>query len=177
MAEIETARLRLRTWREDDLEALHRLNCDERVYRYLHGPSTRDESEAQLERYLRHWRDHGFGLWAIEVKGRTGLVGRAGLSFHRLWPADPELGWMLDPEVWGRGYATEAGAAGLRQGFETLGAERIVSIIHPKNEASFRVAERLSLSRWREVDWDDRGIRLQVLALRRADWSPLQSSG
>ena len=108
---------------------------------------------------------------------RTGLIGRAGLSFHRLWPTDPELGWMLDPEVWGRGYATEAGAAGLRQGFETLDAERIVSIIHPQNEASFRVAGRLSLSRWREVDWDDTGIRLQILALRRADWSPLQSSG
>ena len=84
---------------------------------------------------------------------------------------------MLAPDVWGRGYATEAGAAGLRHGVQTLGCARIVSIIHPENEASFRVARRLSLTPWREVAWDESGIMLQVLAIRSSDWSPLQSPG
>ena len=83
---------------------------------------------------------------------------------------------MLDPAVWGRGYATEAGAAGLRYGFETLGFERIVSIVHPENEASFRVARRLSIVPWREVAWDDTGIMLAVWAIERAEWWRLQSS-
>jgi RimJ/RimL family protein N-acetyltransferase len=170
--------LRLRSWRDDDLETMYRLNGDERVYRYLLGrPLTREESESQLERYRRHWHEHGFGLWALEEKVSGRLVGRAGLSYHRLWPADPELGWMLAPAVWGRGYATEAGAAGLRHGFETLGFERIVSIIHPENEASFRVAGRLSITPWGDVAWDESGIMLQVLAIRSSDWSHLQSPG
>ncbi len=138
---------------------------------------SRAETEAQLARYRTHWEEHGFGLWALEERASGRLVGRAGLSWHRLWPSEPELGWMLDPDVWGRGYATEAGAASLQHGFEALGFERIVSIIHPGNEASFRVARRLSLTPWRQVAWDDSGITLEVHALRSSDWSHLQSSG
>ncbi len=84
---------------------------------------------------------------------------------------------MLAPDVWGRGYATEAGAAGLRHGFETLGFARIVSIVHPENAASVRVAGRLWITPWREVAWDESGIMLQVLAIRSSDWSHLQSPG
>jgi RimJ/RimL family protein N-acetyltransferase len=165
-------------WRDEDRATLHRLNTDERVYRYTAGrPFTPAETEAQLARYRAHWDEHGFGLWGLEEKSSGRLVGRAGLQYHRLWPSDPELGWALDPDVWGRGYATEAGAAGLQYGFETLRAGRIVSIIHPENEASFRVAGRLSLAPWRELAWDDTGILLQVHAIRRSDWSRLQSSG
>ncbi|MBA2462148.1 MAG: GNAT family N-acetyltransferase [Actinobacteria bacterium] len=160
------------------MKTLHRLNCDERVYRYLLGrPITREESEAQLERYRRHWEEHDFGLWSLEEKAGGRLVGGAGLSYHRLWRSDPELGWMLDPDVWGRGYATEAGAAALRHGFEELGFDRVVSIIHPENEPSFRVARRLAIASWREVAWDDTGITLQVYAVRRSEWSRLQSPG
>ena len=151
---------------------MHRLNGDERVYRYMSGlPLTRGESEAQLERYRCHWDEHGFGLWALEEKSSGLLVGRSGLSFHRLWPADPELGWMLDPDVWGRGYATEAGAAALHHAFARLALERVVSIIHPENVTSFRVAERLGIAPWREVDLDDTGIALQVWSTSRAQWS------
>ncbi len=84
---------------------------------------------------------------------------------------------MLDPAVWGRGYATEAGTAALQHAFATLAFERVVSIIHPQNEPSFRVARRLSMKPFGEVAWDDTGITLQVLALRRAQWSRLQSPG
>ena len=77
---------------------------------------------------------------------------------------------MLDPEVWGRGYATETGAACLPPLFAEHGFERIVSIVHPENERSIRVQERLGFSRWREVFWDRRALMLQVRSLRRAEW-------
>ncbi len=128
-------------------------------------------SEAQLERFRRHWDEHGFGLWALEEKSSGLLVGRSGLSLHRLWPAEPELGWMLDPCVRGQGYATEAGAAALHHAFGRLALERVVSIIHPENVSSFSVAERLRIAPWREVDLDDTGIALQVWSTSRAQWS------
>ena len=141
---------------------------DERVYRYTAGRRlARDETEAQLARYMGHWDEHGFGLWALEERESGRLVGRAGLSWHRLWPSEPELGWMLDPDVWGRGYATEAGGAALGYGFAALGFDRVVSIVHPDNEPSFRVARRLGMRPWRDVAWDDTGITLAVWAVER----------
>jgi len=77
---------------------------------------------------------------------------------------------MLDPEVWGRGYATEAGAACLPPLFEAHGFERVVSIVHPENERSIRVQDRLGFRDWREVFWDRRAIMLQVRSLTRAEW-------
>jgi RimJ/RimL family protein N-acetyltransferase len=77
---------------------------------------------------------------------------------------------MLAPEVWGRGYATEAGAACLPPLFEEHGFERVVSIVQPENERSLRVQDRLGFRDWREVLWDETGISLKVRALTRAEW-------
>jgi RimJ/RimL family protein N-acetyltransferase len=63
-----------------------------------------------------------------------------------------EIGWRLDPDYWGRGLATEAAAAVLRDGFERLGFSRLISIIYRENVASRRVAEKIGLRLWREVE-------------------------
>ncbi len=146
---LETRRLRLREWRDEDVDVLVRLNADPRVVRYLTPggrPMSRAETEVQLQCFRIHWREHGFGIWAAEERQTGRVVGRIGLSYHRLWPGEPELGWKLDPAVWGRGYATEGGTAGLTYAFETLRVARVVSIIHPENEPSIRVAKRLGFS-------------------------------
>jgi RimJ/RimL family protein N-acetyltransferase len=153
------------------VEALHALNQDARVYRYLAGYAfSRERSEAQFARFREHWERHGFGIFALEEAATGRFVGRCGPAFHRLWPEDPELGWMLDPAVWGRGYATEAGAACLQPLFEEHGFDRVVSIVHPENERSIRVQQRLGFEPWREVLWADVGITLQVRSLTRAEW-------
>jgi RimJ/RimL family protein N-acetyltransferase len=77
---------------------------------------------------------------------------------------------MLDPEVWGRGYATEAGGACLPPMFEEHGFERVVSIVRPENARSIAVQERLGFEPWREVLWEEVGIMLQVRSLTRAEW-------
>jgi RimJ/RimL family protein N-acetyltransferase len=76
---LETERLRLRPFRPDDIDALARWNADPRVMRYL-----------------AHWDRHGFGLWIAEDRATGEPVGRVGLSHHRTWPNDPEVGWALD---------------------------------------------------------------------------------
>ena len=180
MTELETARLRLRPWRDDDLDEIARMNADPRVTRWLTptgAPISREETAAQLARFRAHWEQHGFGLWAVEERTTGALVGLIGIQYHRLWPADPELGWKLDPAVWGRGYATEGGAAALRHAFETLGRKRVVSIIHPENAPSIRVAERLGFAPADRVHWPDGGIDLAVYAVGREGAPSLQSAG
>lgn len=142
--ELETTRLRLRGWRKDDLEHLARLNADPLVMRHMgRGPMSIEETRTQLERFHEHWETHGFGLWAVEDRKAGTFIGRLGLNYHAVWPDDPEVGWFLDPRIWGQGLATEGGEAAVRYSFETLGADRLVSICLPENTASRRVMQKL----------------------------------
>jgi RimJ/RimL family protein N-acetyltransferase len=140
---IETDRLILRRFTDDDRDAVARWNADPDYSRHLAGVLTREESDAAVDRWLRHWEEHGFGLLAVEWKETGELVGRTGPQFHRYWPDDPEVGWALDPAWWGRGIATEAGAACVAWGFGPLGYERLVSITTEANVASRNVMARL----------------------------------
>jgi RimJ/RimL family protein N-acetyltransferase len=158
--ELETARLLLRPWREEDLDAYARICADPEVMRYMSGTMTRDQAAQQLERWIRHWEERGFGLWAVEEKATRVFIGRIGLLYHDDWPEDEhktEVGWLLDRSYWGRGLATEGALASLRYGFEDLGLERIISITKPANLASRRVMEKVGLTyrgetRWRDID-------------------------
>ena len=103
---IETERLTLRRFRETDRDTVARWNADPDYSRHLAGVLTREQSDAAFDRWDRHWAEHGFGLLAVESRGSGDLVGRVGPQYHSYWPADPELGWALDPAWWGRGIAT-----------------------------------------------------------------------
>jgi RimJ/RimL family protein N-acetyltransferase len=168
--ELLTKRLRLRLWRDEDLPDLRRLDRNPRFMRFLHPQGelrTEEETVARLAWLQRDWLERGFGRWAVEERESGRFVGHAGLAMHRLWPGDPELGYGVDPELWGRGYGTEAAGAALAHGFETLGLERIVSLIHPQNAASIRVAERLGARQVATVDWPEGGVEVLVYAVER----------
>ena len=169
LKELQTARLRLRRWRPEDLEALVAWQSDPELMRYMGKPSfSREETEAALADYERHWETHGFGLWAVEEEARGVLIGRAGIAYHREWPHDPEVGWLIDRPWQGRGLATEAGAACIDYAFGELGFERVVSICVAENTASRRVMEKLGFAPWQEVDDSAFGLRLIVNVLQRA---------
>lgn len=140
---IETERLNLRRFRESDRETIHRWYEDEDYTRHLSGVRPPEETDEAIARWLRHWEEHGFGLLMVEWRETGELVGRTGLQFHRFWPADPEVGWALDPAWWGRGIATEAGAACVSWGFGGLGYPRLVSITTEPNLASRNVMRKL----------------------------------
>jgi RimJ/RimL family protein N-acetyltransferase len=143
-SELETPRLRLRRFRPDDVETLLRWHNDPDLMRHMQKLSfSREEIEQDLERYGQHWEAHGFGLWAAEEKQSGMLVGRIGLAYHRLWPGDPEVGWLVDLSRQGRGLATEGGGACVDYALGELGCDRVVSICTPENTASRRVMEKL----------------------------------
>jgi RimJ/RimL family protein N-acetyltransferase len=151
---VETERLRLRPWRAaDDLPALAAVNADAEVMRWVapNRPLRADESAALLERVEAHWREHGYGLWAVEPRANgAGCIGFAGLAIPSFLPEvlpAVEAGWRLDRAWWGRGLATEAARASIAYGFDTLGLRSVVSIIDAANERSLRVAEKLGMRR------------------------------
>jgi ribosomal-protein-alanine N-acetyltransferase len=91
-----------------------------------------------------HWRERGYGLWAVEARSTGQLMGRSGLQY--LPETDEvEVDFLLGRAHWGKGFATEAGRASVRYGFEEVGVESIVGIVHPDNTASRRVLEKLGM--------------------------------
>lgn len=144
--DIETRRLRIRAWHDGDRPALERMVADADMMRYVSsGRSWRDdEVDEFMQRQSRHLANSGFCMGALVLKPGDEVIGVAGLQ-----PLDKdggiELGWWVWKAYWGRGYATEAGAALVRHGFERLGLARLVAVIEPGNAASICVAEKLGL--------------------------------
>jgi RimJ/RimL family protein N-acetyltransferase len=159
----------LRRWRPDDLDAMAAWNTNAELMRYMGKLSfSRAETRAMLAHFEEHWVEHGFGVWAAEEKETSILVGRVGVSYHRSWRDDPEVGWLIDVPWQGRGLATEAGRACVEYAFGELDVERVVSICTAENVASRRVMEKLGFTPLQEVNEDRFGLRLIVHALDRS---------
>lgn len=155
---VRTRRLILRRWRDDDLAPYAALNADRRVMEHFPSVLSREESDAQAARIRKHWDDHGFGLWAVEVAGGAPFVGFIGLQhvpFAAPFTPAVEVGWRLAFEAWGNGYATEGASAALEHGFGPLGLREIVAMTVPSNERSWRVMERLGMKRAHGEDFDN----------------------
>ncbi len=152
---IETGRLVLRRFVEDDRDTVARWNADPTFTRHLAGVQTRAQSDEAFDRWQRHWDEHGFGLLGVVWKATGELIGRSGPQFHRAWPHDPEVGWALDPAWWGRGIATEAGAASVEWVFGPLDFGRAVSITTEPNVASRNVMGKLGFrfEQYLESEW------------------------
>jgi RimJ/RimL family protein N-acetyltransferase len=142
--ELTTTRLRLREFTASDLDAYATMMADPVVTRYLGDGRPLDRAEAwrQMALFLGHWRLRGFGTWAVEERATGVFVGRIGCFEPEGWPGF-ELTYTLAQPFWGRGYATEGAQAALAFAWDTLGRNRVISLIRPENTPSIRVAERL----------------------------------
>ncbi|WP_435010625.1 GNAT family N-acetyltransferase [Tundrisphaera lichenicola] len=147
MLVLETDRLTLRHLTPDDLDALEAIQSDPMVMRYFpSAPRSRDETLRDLERCIAWQAEHGFSLWAALDRLDGRLIGRCGLLPQSLQGRkEVEIAYLIAPTHWGRGLATEAALAIRDHGFDRLGLDRLVSIIHRDNLASRRVAEKAGL--------------------------------
>ena len=173
---IETARLRLRPWRNDDLDRLAEIYADPDVMRYI-GPRTtsnRAQTIRALVRMRTHWEQHGFGMWALEIADSGELIGRQGLSFLDNG-AEIEIGYCLARDAWGHGYATESGRAVVRFAFEVLGLEHLAGITYPQNIASQGVLQKCGLSYVEEMRYYD--VDVHYFALTRDQWEAAEAAG
>jgi RimJ/RimL family protein N-acetyltransferase len=147
---LSSGRICLRRWRDEDREAFAAMNSDARVMEFFRSPLSRVESDAMVDGIQKHFSEHGFGLWAIEVPSVAPFVGFAGLAVPRFiahFTPCVEVGWRLAFEHWGRGYATEAAHLALGYGFKALALQEVVSYTSTTNRRSRAVMERLGMRR------------------------------
>ena len=177
MTQIETDRLLLRRWQDDNLERLVALYGDPRVARFLSldgRPWPRERSEAMFEHFRGQWRERGVGPWAAIDKRNGRWLGQIGLNELPRWPGPDkvEVGWDLHPSVWGQGLATEGALAALGYGFDVVGLERIISTARADNVASRRVMEKCGLAF--QEEFTHKGALVAWYAIDRADWQASQ---
>lgn len=148
---LQTARLLLRPWRDEDDAAFAELAADPVVMEYLLPRS------GWPARKRAHWDRYGFGQWVVEIPGEASFIGVVGLetvSYEAHFTPAVEVAWRLARAYWGKGYATEAARAALDYGFARLGLEEIVALTVPANRRSRRVMERLGMRRDPAEDFD-----------------------
>lgn len=175
---LETERLLLRLPEAGDVDDLLEALGDPEVMRYIGRGETADRADAveQIERMLRGWRADGFGRFAVVRKDDGAVLGRVGVLAWdpRIWKsgtraeigdgAEIELGWTLSRHAWGQGYATEAAVAARDWALREVSPRRLISLIHPDNERSKRVAVKIG-ERFDRLVVTHRGIAAEVWTL------------
>ncbi len=154
---LETERLIVREFTEDDAPAFYVLGSDPAIIRYTGDPggglaSVEQAAEVLRTRPMADYRKHGFGRWACVLKESGAVIGFSGLK-HLDELGEVDIGYRLIPAYWGAGLATEAGLTVLAYGFVRLGLTRIIGLVDPENAASIRVLEKLGLKREGIIDY------------------------
>ena len=185
LTDVTTERLDLRPVDAGAVDLLEPVFAKVEVWRYPYGRAfTRAETEAFVISQIEHWETLGFGLWVVSERGSSESVGYVGLAvptfFPEVLPA-VEVGWRLDPSVWGRGYAAEAATAALAGAFEILRLGEVISLPQIDNPPSVRVAERVGMRRDRTMTapaTDKRGpVDVAVMTMTIDEWASLRSEG
>lgn len=170
MIHIETPRLRLRDWQEQDFAPFRHMNADEAVMRYFPRTLSHNESDKMYRVIQEECRQYGYGLYAVELKETANFIGFIG--FHRaVFDADftpcTEIGWRLIKESWGKGYATEGAAACLTHGFDNLGFQDVYSFTAALNTPSQNVMVKIGMDYVKHFDHprveDDSPLKKHVL--------------
>jgi len=161
---IETERLILRPWREDDLDALARMCGDPEVMVDYPAPQTRNECAERLLRYQTTFRQYGYTRWLLEARDDRRFIGYTGIqpvfADHPLRNRSSdkptvEIGWRLVRSAWGQGLASEAARASLADGFSRHRFREVLSYTTPQNARSQAVMRRIGLVRAAEKDFVD----------------------
>jgi RimJ/RimL family protein N-acetyltransferase len=169
---IETPRLILRGFEEQDLDAYAEMCADPEVMRYLGGKTlSRADSWRNMAMIMGHWYWRGYGLWAVEERQSGEMIGRIGCWQPEGWPG-LEIGWTLRRAYWGKGFAKEAGKASMDYAFEKLGQSHVISIIRPENIASRKVAEKLGEKPEREIEF--LGNKAVIYGIARSEWEAIR---
>ncbi|MGN6742026.1 MAG: GNAT family N-acetyltransferase [Amnibacterium sp.] len=155
--EHRSERLLLRQWRESDREPFAALNADPVAMEHFPATLDRAASDAFADRNAQHIAEHGWGLWAIEVRETGRFIGFTGLAVPRFeahFTPAVEVGGRLLPEAWGFGYATEAARTAVAVGFGSLGLAEIVSFTAVGNDRSRAVMRRIGMTHDPVDDFD-----------------------
>src|SRR5918994_531380 len=168
LGSVTTARLFGRRPEPGDLSEWVRIFTDPRVDEELWPFELRtpDRVQATLKSSIEHWDRWEFGAWTVIERGTERIVGRVGLEHTtKFGHPEVELEWFIDPDVWGRGYATEMAEEAVRAAFTTLGLDSLISYTVHENVASRSVMEKLGMTY--ETDVENAGLPHVLYRLSR----------
>ena len=178
---IETQRLRLRPWRDDDRDSFALLSGDPVVMQDLGGPLDRGASDKKLDRYIKAYENNGYGRLLVETFDGE-FVGYCGVmpvrDNHPLGPHE-EIGWRLCRRAWGNGFATEAARAALIDVFRRPKLKEVLAYTAPDNLRSRAVMTRLQLERDPSRDFtlrSDRATWQGLVWCARSEWQASQAA-
>jgi len=168
VAVLETARLSLRPFREEDIDRLAELMADRDFMRFSRGPYTREQTQGVLDKFLS-WKKAGLpSPFGVVLRENTEVLGYCGFLHHPEVPGEVEIGYRLHPDYWNRGLITEAAQAVRDHAFRDWKLPRVISLIHPENIPSRRVAEKNGMKVEKEITF--RGFPTLVFAITREQW-------
>jgi len=166
---LETERLILRPYREDDLNDLHAMFSDPEHMRWYPAPFDREDSQAWLERQMARYEERGFALLIVEDRATGEFLGTAGPAVMPVEGDEHvEIGWHTKPGRKGEGIAPEAAIAARDWAFANLDVDHLISLVRPENTGSNRVAQKIGMHVEREVD--HKGMRHFVYRITRISW-------
>lgn len=165
---ITTARLLLRGFREEDFDAYAAHLADREARPPPLEPVDRRTAWRMFAAGIGCWALTRAGAWAVTLRSTGEVVGTVGV-FYREAPSgaprsDLEQGWFIYRQHWRNGYASEAAAAALAYGFETIGASRVIAHIDEANFASIAVSQRIGMRYERDVDFYEGKARRYAIA-------------
>ncbi len=165
---LETPRLILRPFQDDDIGRLAELMANRQFMRFSLGPYSREQTRTVLQKFLS-WNKAGLpSQFAVVLRENNDVIGYCGFMHHPEVPDEVEIGYRLHPAYWNRGLITEAARAVRDFAFAGLKLPRVISLIHPENIPSRRVAEKIGLIPEKEITF--RGFPTTVFALSREGW-------
>ena len=166
---LETERLALRRFRREDVDAIFAIIGDDVAMQYYPKTFNRSDAVQWVERNLRRYEEHGYGLFAVTLKGSDDVIGDCGIIKQDVeGETRLEVGYHFRRDQWGHGYATEAAHACIGLAFHAFGADKVISLIRPENVPSRRVAERNGMQLERQVT--HYGLPHLVYAMRREEY-------
>jgi RimJ/RimL family protein N-acetyltransferase len=172
---LQTARLVLRPFQDEDIGRLAELMADRDFMRFSLGPYTREQTQTVLQKFLT-WNQAGLpSQFAVVLPHNKNVLGYCGFFHHPEVPEEVEIGYRLHPAYWNRGLITEGARAVRDHAFLNLKLPRVISLIHPDNIPSRRVAEKIGMTPEKEITF--RGFPTIVFALSREQWLSERGAG
>lgn len=154
---LETERLVLRTWEDQDLKDILAMNQDPKVMQYFPSLQDLEATKCLMNKVEQHFAEYGYSLYAAIRKDTEEFIGFIGLfktQFKAHFTPATEIGWRLLSEQWGKGFAVEGAKAVLKYAFEELKLPEIVSFTSQKNKRSIRLMQKIGLERDEKDDFD-----------------------